>query len=486
MSVARLQRVEYALITASAGALAAEHYQQSFASAQQYLATQAALLVTITALLLLHRTRREISPLYFAALAYISQSTVREPFRWLVEGLFYKIAVAGVVFAAVLVLIFPWPDLSVLPGEYKSIGVMVGRFGGIECRVFYPSAKAPSKLSPDKRVSWLHHGEHVLKGMSVFSGVPQWVFGCLRSGFLAALPNAPVAIPDGVAAGEKWPLVVFSHGMGGSIDLYAVVTQQLASAGNVVVVVNHCDGSASVTRTADDRIAYYEKITPAVRDNVDGAGFTFRNAQLRQRVVEVRSVLSAVEQEHKSQVSLQQKDGPNATTTNNNRVFALTDVTNVSLVGHSFGAATALTTAHVDERIRAVALLDAWMEPVDADVKRGLGARVPVLHVLSEHFYQWHANFVDTQTHARGCTHAYSKLTVLLGSRHNNFCDLPIFSPLVNRLMKSAGKIDPALALYASSQLSAAFLRGSFAQTIARFPQVLELDGDDGCAAIAE
>lgn len=475
MSVARFQRVEYALVAAGAAVLAAERYQLSFASAQQYLATQAVLFVCISVLLLLHRTRREISPLYIAALAYISQSAVREPYRWLVEGVLYKIAVAGVIFTAVLVLIFPYPDLSELHGEYKSIGVTVGRFGGIECRVLYPSAKTPSSLSPDMRAPFLHHGEHVLKGMSVFSGVPQWVFGCLRSGFLAALPNAPVAIPD-VATGDnnekKWPLVIFSHGMGGSIDLYSVVTQQLASDGNVVVVVNHCDGSASVTRTEDGRIAYYQKITPEVRDNVNGAGFKFRNGQLRQRVQEVRRVLNAVVQEHKTQVELQQQHG----TATTNSVFALTDVENVSLVGHSFGAATALTTAHEDERIRSVVLLDAWMEPVDEDVKRGLGARVPVIHLLSEHFYKWQTNFLDTQTHARGCDNANSKLTVLLGSRHNNFCDLPVFSPLVNRLMKSAGKIDPALALHVVSQLSAAFIKGSYAATIAQFPQVWELD----------
>ncbi|GAB9467075.1 Platelet-activating factor acetylhydrolase, plasma/intracellular isoform ii protein [Globisporangium polare] len=475
MSVARFQRVEYALVAAGAAVLAAEKYQLSFANAQQYLATQVALLVCISVLLLLHRTRREISPLYIAALAYISQSAVREPFRWLVEGVLSKVAVAGVVFAAVLVLIFPYPNLSELHGEYKSIGITVGRFGGIECRVLYPSAKAPSTLPPGMRAPFLHHGEYVLKGMSVFSGVPQWIFGCLRSGFLAALPNAPVAVPRAAAGGQKlWPLVIFSHGMGGSIDLYSVVTQQLASEGNVVVVVNHCDGSASVTRTADDRIAYYQKITPEVRDNIDGAGFKFRNGQLRQRVQEVRRVLNAVVQEHKTQVELQQQQTNEPAATNN--VFALTDVESVSLVGHSFGAATALTTAHEDERIRALVLLDAWMEPVDEHVKLGLGARVPVIHLLSEHFYKWQANFLDTQTHARGCDHAHSKLTVLLGSRHNNFCDLPVFSPLVNRLMKSAGKIDPSLALHAVSQLSAAFVRGSYAATIAQFPQVMELD----------
>lgn len=461
-TVARYSLAEYALIAACASLLAAEHCRAAaFTSAHQYMLVQTSLVAAIGALLVMHHPRREVSPLYLAMLAYVSRFAIREQFQLVSPASLLTIAAAGVALTLVLVLVFPWPDVSELHGEYKALGVTVGRFGGIECRVLYPSGKTPSTVPLRERASMLHHGEHSLKGMSVFSGVPQWLFGCLRAGYLAAVPNAPVAAPPSTT--ERWPVVVFSHGLGGCIDIYSALTQQLASEGNVVVVVNHCDGSAAVTRHApDNRVAYYTPISPAVRDNVNGAGFAFRNKQLQQRVAEVRRVLDAIALEH-----AEQRDG---------NVFAVADMARVSLVGHSFGAATAMTTAHVDDRVRAVVLLDAWMEPVDEDAKRGLGARVPVFHLLSEHFAKWDVNMRDTTAHTQGSTHAQTKLTVLMGSRHNNFCDLPVFSPLVNRIMKSAGSIDPKYALRAMSRLSAAFLRGSYTAVRAQFPEVLEID----------
>lgn len=462
MSTVRYQRVEYALLAASAGVLAVEYCQQQFATPEQCVATQVGLALLIGVLMLFHHSRREDTALYLAMLAYIAKLVIREPFRALLAGLLYKASVVGVASAIVLVFIFPWPDFSELHGEYKTVGVRAERYGGIECRVFYPSARAPSKLPPPKRAKLVHHGEHLLKGISVFSGVPQWVFGCLNNGYLAALENAPVAVAEGGTSQRKWPVVIFSHGMGGCVDIYSAITQQLASEGNIVVSVNHCDGSASVTRLEDNRVEYYQKITAEVRDNIDGAGFRFRNGQLRQRVQEVRRVLNAVLQEHKKlEVG---------------NVFELADLENVSIVGHSFGAATALTTAHLDERVRAVVLLDAWMEPLDEEVKKGLGKRAPVFHLMSEHFYKWNPNFLDVQAHTKGCTHDDTKITVFLGSRHNDFCDLPVFSPLVTRIMKLSGNIKPSYALHTMSQLSAAFLRGSYAAAIVLFPEVVELD----------
>uniref|UniRef100_K3XBA9 1-alkyl-2-acetylglycerophosphocholine esterase n=1 Tax=Globisporangium ultimum (strain ATCC 200006 / CBS 805.95 / DAOM BR144) TaxID=431595 RepID=K3XBA9_GLOUD len=464
MTILRYRLVEYAVLAASVGVLAVEYLQQQFASTKQYVVTQIALALLIGVLMLFHHTRRELTPLYLSMLVYVAKFVVREPIRTLLAGVLYKASVVGVVSALVLVAVFPWPDFSELHGEFKTVGVRTGRYGGIECRVFYPSAKTASTLPASKRAKLLHHGKHLLKGMSIFSGVPQWVFGCLQNGYLAAVPYAPLAAPEEATTTntKKWPVAIFSHGLGGCFDVYSAITQQLASEGYIVVSVNHCDGSASVTRLEDNRIAYYQKITPEVRDNINGAGFRFRNGQLRQRVQEVRRVLDAITHEHsKHEVG---------------NLFELADMDNVTVIGHSFGGATALTTAHLDERVRAVVLLDAWMEPIDADVKHGLGSRTPVFHLMSEHFYHWNPNLVDMKVHTKGCTHVDTKLTVLLGSRHNNFCDLPVFSPLVNRVMKSSGKIDPAYALHTMSQLSAAFLRGSYASTVSLFPEILELD----------
>ncbi|RLN63534.1 hypothetical protein BBP00_00004075 [Phytophthora kernoviae] len=206
----------------------------------------------------------------------------------------------------------------------------------------------------------------------------------MNNAHLAAFQDAPVAsAPESSHGG--WPVVIFSHGLAGSLELYSYVNQELASHGNVVVVPNHCDGSACVCSPEPGRIEYYQQITPEVRDDVDGAGFRFRNGQLQQRVSEVRTVLDAIEQDAAV-----------------DSVFKLCDLTNVSVAGHSFGAATALSAAHQDKRFKMMVLLDAWMEPLDDGVRDGLGARIPALHLMSEHFLNWHFNAQSTERHARG------------------------------------------------------------------------------------
>ena len=109
---------------------------------------------------------------------------------------------------------------------------------------------------------------------------------------------------------------------------------------------------------------------------------------------------------------------------------------------------------------------------LDDTVRDGLGPRVPVLHLMSEHFLHWRPNAESTARHARGCTHTLSRLTWLRDSRHNNFSDISIFSPILNRLMKSTGKIDHFRALQAIGQLSAAFLAGDFDARALQFPEL--------------
>lgn len=53
------------------------------------------------------------------------------------------------------------------------------------------------------------------------------------------------------ATKEKFPLVVYSHGLMGNADIYSYQAMSLASQGNLVLMVNHLDGSAPVAEHAD-------------------------------------------------------------------------------------------------------------------------------------------------------------------------------------------------------------------------------------------
>ncbi|KAL3658753.1 hypothetical protein V7S43_016124 [Phytophthora oleae] len=413
----------------------------------------------VSLLLALHSPRRELAPLY-ASLglcvvrpALLPSVVVAAPF-WSLHSVLNAFIAIFVALAWSSSLLFPWPDFSSLHGPYQSIGCCSTRLGGVECRIFYPSTNEIRKNNNGAVVPYLHHGRHLMKGLGVFAKMPAWLFHNMSNAHLAAFQDAPVATAP--TSSQRWPVVIFSHGLAGSLELYSYVNQELASHGFVVVVPNHCDGSACVCSPEPGRVEYYQQITPEVRDDIDGAGFRFRNGQLQQRVSEVRAVLDAIKQDAST-----------------GSVFSHSDLTNVSVAGHSFGAATALSAAHQDSRFNKMVLLDAWMEPLDHDVRDGLGSRVPALHLMSEHFLHWRPNAESTERHARGCTHAQSRLTWLRGTRHNNFSDIPVFSPTLNRLLKSAGEIDHLYALQAIGQLSAAFLAGDFDARATDFPELV-------------
>ncbi|KAG1709715.1 hypothetical protein DVH05_020369 [Phytophthora capsici] len=409
-------------------------------------------------LLALHSPRGELAPLY-ASLGLSAVRPVLFPSVafWSLHSVINAFIAISISLAWFSSLLFPWPDFSSLHGPYRTIGCCSTRIGGVECRIFYPSTnETREKEDNGGVVPYLHHGKHLMKGLGVFAKMPAWLFHNMSNAHLAALQDAPVA--PAPTSSQGWPVVIFSHGLAGSLELYSYVNQELASHGFVVVVPNHCDGSACVCSPEPGRIEYYQQITPEVRDDIDGAGFRFRNGQLQQRVSEVRSVLDAIKQDASA-----------------NSIFRRSDLTNVSVAGHSFGAATALSAAHQDSRFKRIVLLDAWMEPLDHDVRDGLGSRVPALHLMSEHFLNWRPNAESTERHARGCTHAQSRLTWLRGTRHNNFSDIPVFSPVINRLLKSAGEIDHLYALQAIGQLSAAFLTGDFDSRASDFPELVRI-----------
>lgn len=442
MEISRGQAIEYAMLGLLAGVLVqqAKHTTTNRLTLARGL-TIALTLVAVAA----HQWRLELLGAYLslALCAISSRSSVER------KSSLRKWATGAFVASVVVVTLFPLPDFTQLRGEYQTIGGQSGWFGGVECRVFYPSGKdPPTSAQRALHMPYLHYGEHLALGIEQFSTAPSSFFHSFVNGYLAAIVNAPVASPP---RPEGWPVVLFSHGMAGSLEVYAILGQELASEGNIVILPNHMDGSGSVMRRSPDApIEYYVHLTDEMLANDNGEGFRFRHGQLQQRVSELQRVLDAVTNEQQS-----------CAETNQSNVFALMDLESVHVAGHSFGGATAISLAHVDKRLDSVVLLDTWMEPLAEDVKTGLGARTPVLHIISEQFYQWESHMEDMKQLARGCSHAASQLLLMRQLRHNNFSDLPVFSPLLQWLFMTSGSVDPYATLRTISRLSATFLRSA-------------------------
>lgn len=220
-------------------------------------------------------------------------------------------------------------------GEHR-VGSCVRRDpSGLLARLWYPLGGGAG--APDG--SWLPQPEKTpalyLQAIGAFLNLPPRFAGWLLGPGLKSVRGAwleqsePGALPDN--GGERFPIVVFSHGLGAFQTVYSVLCCELASRGYVVIMPEHADASAAVTTFPDDSTPIYcERSSEArMNDPKTGApdgGFAWRNGQIHQRVGQVFTALG----------SLLSETSSDKTHTWNAKL----DAGNVTMAGHSFGGAT--------------------------------------------------------------------------------------------------------------------------------------------------
>lgn len=245
----------------------------------------------------------------------------------------------------------------------------------------------------------------------------------------------------------RWPVLVFSHGLGGSRNAYSHLLGSLSSHGVVVVAPDHRDGSAALAliKSAEEgekvkRVEYRvmpHKPSPEVEEG--------RNQQLRMRLWELGLVHEALLKIDRGD-SMINLSTPNQPSDHSLSMFRSTldvhEQGRISWAGHSFGAATVvqfvksvfwrpsqaqrtepyladyqpLYTPSAESNIvhqitpkSPVTLLDLWTLPLRGNSTRwlwnkplpsyapdGPGA-VNVLAILSEAFFKWRSNLTQTK-----------------------------------------------------------------------------------------
>jgi predicted dienelactone hydrolase len=148
-----------------------------------------------------------------------------------------------------------------------------------------------------------------------------------------------VRLPDGATAARPAPVIVFSHGLGGSVDGGTWWGQAWSNAGFAVVHVQHPGSDIEVWRSAPDAAARFAALRAAANGE-----------QLIARVADMRYVIGRIGQpETIGACSLQ-----------------ATDPARIGAAGHSFGAVTMMALAGqrygrsqpgIDRRIKSFVVL---------------------------------------------------------------------------------------------------------------------------------
>lgn len=252
---------------------------------------------------------------------------------------------------------------------------------------------------------------------------------------IPALQDAPLEVPT--TASKRWPVMVFSHGLGGTKNTYSHLAGSLSSHGMVVIAPEHRDGSApiSIIRNVDgtgNKAVNYLSIPHVRSQEVDDR----RDTQLRTRLWELGLL-------HETLLKIDRGETLTNIGTQHDRVaerdlamFASKlDVHSpgcISWFGHSFGAATMVQffksviygsptstpssyqplfipskNSSITRQITSsspLGLLDLWAvplrssktawlweQPLPCYAQAGPGGS-SILAILSDSFFKWRAN----------------------------------------------------------------------------------------------
>ncbi|XP_071999809.1 platelet-activating factor acetylhydrolase isoform X2 [Engystomops pustulosus] len=263
--------------------------------------------------------------------------------------------------------------------------------------------------------------------------------------------------------GEKYPLVIFSHGLGAFRTLYAAICIGLASQGFVVAAVEHRDESASATfyfreRPPADSCAEeeecdaMEEVWMYNKTPKPGADeFPLRFEQVQIRADECLRALDLL---------LDINAGKPVTNALPSKFNWLPlkdsiDVKRIAVAGHSFGAATAIKALGRDSRFRCAVALDAWMFSLRDEIFSTI--HQPVLFVNSEKF-QWVDNILLMKR--MDSSRVERKMITIKGSVHQSFPDFTFLTGyLIGKIFKLKGEIDPYIAMDIIINVTLAFLQ---------------------------
>ena len=248
--------------------------------------------------------------------------------------------------------------------------------------------------------------------------------------------------PEGTEPGAKpkFPLMLFSHGLCGTRKTYSSVCGEFASYGFVVCAVEHRDGTAprtfinhseqgegsrremeengAVDHTAHEKMQKHDVVDyiwpkrnpyDTSPHNEKGVDRELRDAQLALRLAELEETYLLLEhlcggdgEEYIYRRNMRKKGYPGSSSRGLEGVKwdlwkDRFDLQHVTMVGHSFGAATTVELLRNGERfpfVKQGIIYDIWgagvKPPADEPQHR---IHTPVLGINSEAFMYWESNF---------------------------------------------------------------------------------------------
>ncbi|KAJ3081097.1 Platelet-activating factor acetylhydrolase, partial [Quaeritorhiza haematococci] len=361
------------------------------------------------------------------------------------------------------------------PAENDNVGVLV--------RLYYPIADEHAKWH--SKGYWLPKTAFYASGYADFMGVGWFatpffaaVLGTVRKPAYVNAPLLSAQQPDAAAVGEpqmvppnvvdmedapatprpkapqKFPLAIYSHGLGGTRTTYSTFCGDLASFGFVVACIEHRDGSAAVSAKSHykERVRFRRPDPKEVKHGQTNDEYLFelRRGQVTYKVREINETVALL---RKLEEGVKVDNLFPAGKFEEGSFKGRLDFSHFVMSGHSFGGAAALTALQQpDHPFKCGIIMDPWMYAVlDEPI------HVPIISLQSETFH-WKKN-LDPLKKLLTSTPPTSKFMVIRGTSHQDVSDLPLMYPWLAKKIGLSGTADTYYAFDVSRKAHFEFLR---------------------------
>ena len=303
---------------------------------------------------------------------------------------------------------------------------------------------------------------------------PRWGFKkgfkqLLGNIYTPIIENAPIKSDE---SHSKWPVVVFSHGLGCNRFMYSQVCYDMASYGFIVAATEHRDGSGCLSyyleSSKDNDGNLSSKKVRHCKVKRDENEYELRNKQVHHRAKEVTRTLDLLLQMNNGEdvhnvFKKRKQSKQDDFLVNLSQFKNLMNFSSPVISGHSFGGATTVLTLMHDKRFKIGMALDAWLFPL-RDENILLNDDIPILFINTEKFLNSRnlkkMSLLKHKGNGEDKKSGERTFFWIRGSVHQNQLDMPFLlkNDIVKKHLGAYSKTCPETVMNINNKLMAQFL----------------------------
>ena len=280
-------------------------------------------------------------------------------------------------------------------------------------QMWYPSDENPS-IPPNP---YMDNLEQRIPAVAEQINLPKFLIKQIKEIKTQSYQNLKISQKE-----NSFPVLIFSHGLGGMRVQNTSYIQELISHGFVVIAMDHTY-DANITIFPNNEIKNYKSNLPK-SIKTENEALKLRYKQLKTRTDDITFVLNEFEKLNKN---------------SNSQFYKKLSLDNVGIFGHSFGGATSISALFNEPRIIAGISLDGWFEILPPKIL-SKGLIKPFFH-LGQEKWEKNLNYKNRDLLIKNSS-GDNWVSTFLKSKHFDYMDLPLFTDKT-RNFKLTGKIEP-------------------------------------------